>query len=74
MGGHDVLPIVVQHKPALGDYMPRKTDVDGRVMWEYSSGERVKDVNADHDMYGWHKVDVNGQVMWESPDGERLRG
>ena len=48
-----------------------KTDVEGKVMWQNSNGERFKNPDEKSDMYGWKKTDVNGKVMWESPDGER---
>ncbi len=50
-----------------------KTDIDGKVMWESSSGERMKNPDEKPDMYGWRKTDVDGVVMWESPEGERRR-
>ena len=52
--------------------MFRKTEHEGRTMWEDSSGERF--FNPDEkpdDMYGWHKVEVDGRIMWESHSGER---
>jgi hypothetical protein len=50
----------------------KKTDVNGRVMWEDSDGQRFSSPDdTERDMYGWTKVDVNGRMMWESPEGER---
>ena len=48
-----------------------KTDVEGKVMWQNSKGERFKNTEEKPDMYRWKKTDVDGRVMWESPDGER---
>jgi len=49
-----------------------KTDVEGKVMWESTNGERVKNTSENNqNMYGWRKTDVDGKIMWESPDGER---
>ena len=55
----------------------KKVTVNGKVMWEESNGERLKNPDekpSDLDMYGWKKVTVDGLVMWESPDGERQTG
>lgn len=51
----------------------KKVSIDGKIMWEDSSKERV--FNPDDrpkDLYGWHRVTVDGKRMWESSEGERV--
>jgi len=54
--------------------MKRKINVNGKIMYETSEGERFinPDIEKkDRDLYGWHKIHINGKVMWGSPEGER---
>jgi hypothetical protein len=50
----------------------KKIDIDGKIMWEDSDGQRsFGQGEHNNDMYGWRKIEVEGKIMWESPEGER---
>ncbi len=49
----------------------KKTSIDGKVMWQDDTGQRLHNPNEPADKCGWRKVSVDGRIMWESPDGER---
>lgn len=55
-----------------GGMMGKKVTINGKIMWENSNGERLKEPDKKPNTYGWHKVEVEGKVMWENNDGERV--
>ena len=51
----------------------RKTEVNGKIMWESVNGERFLDAGEKpKDLGVLRKIEVDGKIMWESRNGERV--